>query len=137
VDQIVGYLGLGLYYGLFLAFIVCYIVLLGHLLWNKQWLIVLLSVFFAVIFAPAGPFIALGPAIALVIGWQEAGKWKITNLMRLFSALWVVCFLLLTRDAYINFMNPPPKVDPKVEARLKAQQAAQKALQKGGPPKMK
>jgi hypothetical protein len=80
---------------------------------------VFLSVFFAVIFAPAGPFITMGPLLLLVVGWPEAEKWKIKNLLRVSSALLVVCFILLTRTAYVNFMTPPPAVDPKAQARQK------------------
>ena len=68
--------------------------------------------------------IFLGPLIALVIGWQEAGKWKIKNLVRINSALLVVCFLLLTRTAYVDFMKPKPKVDPKIVAKQRAAAAA-------------
>src|SRR4051794_32047049 len=117
MDQVLGYAGLALYYGLLLAFLVCYLIVLGHFLWNKQWGFVFLSLFFTIVFYPVGPFITLGALIVLVIGWQEADKWKIKNLIRIFSVLTVVVFLLLARDAYHGFMNPPPKVDPKAKGK--------------------
>jgi hypothetical protein len=98
--------------------------ILGHFLWNKQWLFVFLSLVFTAIFYPAGPLILLGPLIALVIGWQEADKFQIKNLVRVFSALLVICFFLMTRDAYIDFMKPKPKADPAVLARERAAKAA-------------
>lgn len=124
MDQVAEYLRLGLYYGLFVGFWISYVMLLGYFLWNKQWLFVILSLFFTGVFYPAGPMIFLGPLIAVVIGWQEAGKWKIKNLVRINSALLVVCFLLLTRTAYVDFMKPKPKVDPKIVAKQRAAAAA-------------
>jgi len=117
MDQVLGYVSLALYYGILVAFLGCYLVLLGHLLWNKQWLVAFLSVFFTVVFVPVGPFITLGPLIAMVIGWQEAKKWKIKNLMRAMSALLVVTFILLARTAYVDFMTAPPKEDPKAKKK--------------------
>jgi uncharacterized membrane protein len=120
VDQVLGYLGLALYYGLLAAFLVCFVMLLGYLLLHKQWLFAFLSIFFAVLFKPAGPLILLGPLIALAVGWQEAGNWKIKKLMRIYSALYVVCFILLTRTAYVDYTTPAPKLDPKSQAKQKA-----------------
>jgi hypothetical protein len=133
VDQVYFYLGQALYWGIIAGFWVSSLILLGHLLWNKQWLFAFLTIFFTAAFYVMGPLIVLGPLIALVIGWQEGGKWKIKNLLRVNSALLLLTFFLLTRDAYKDFMKPKPKVDPKVEARLRAQRAAAK----GGIPKPK
>jgi hypothetical protein len=130
VDQVSEYLRLGLYYGLFVGFWASYVVLLGYFLWNKQWLFVFLSLFFTGVFYPAGPMIFLGPLVAVVIGWQEAGKWNIKNLVRINSALLVICFLLLTRTAYVDFMKPKPKVDPAVAAKERMKRAAAAAAKK-------
>ena len=130
MDQVYYYLGQALYYGLFVAFWISSVILLGHLLWNKQWLLSLLTIFFTWGFYYAGPFVVLGPLIALIIGWQEADKWQIKKLVRILSALMVVCFILLTRDAYVNFMKPKPKVDPAILARQRAQKAAAAAIKK-------
>ena len=130
MDQVLQYIRLALYYACFAGFVITYIMILGHFLWHKQWLFVFLSLVFTAIFYPAGPMIVLGPLIALVIGWQEAGKWNIKNLVRIFSALLVIVFFLMTRDAYYNFTKPKPKVDPVIAARERAQKAAKAAMLK-------
>ena len=61
--------------------------------------------------------------------WQEAAKWKIKNLLRVNSVLLVLCFFLYTRDSWVEFTKPKPKVDPAKLAReraLKAQKAQAK-----------
>jgi hypothetical protein len=133
VDQVYYWLGQGLYWGLIGAFWVSSVVLLGYLLWNKQWLFAVLTVGFTAAFYPTGPLIVLGPLIALVVGWQEADKWKIKNLLRVNSALLVICFLLMSRDAYNEFTKPKPKIDP---AKLARERAA-KAQKAAGLPKAK
>jgi hypothetical protein len=130
VDQVYSYLGIGLYYGILAAGVVSYLVLLGYLLWNKQWLFVFLSIAFTAAFYPTGPFIVAGPLIAVIIGWQEAKKWNIKNLVRITSVLMVLCFIVLARDAYITFVTPKPKVDPAKLARERAQKALKGAMQK-------
>jgi hypothetical protein len=132
VDQVYYYLGQALYWGLIAAFWVSSVMLLGYLLWHKQWLYAFLTLFFTAVFWVTPPLRVLGPLIALVIGWQEAEKWKIKNLLRLNSVLLVLCFLMYTRDSYIEFTKPKPKVDPAKAARERAQKAA-----KAGLPKMK
>jgi len=120
VDQVYVYLRLALYWGLLASCAVCYLILLGHLLWNKQWLIVFISIFFTVVFWPVKALIVLGPLIALVIGWQEADKWKIKKLMRIFSALLVVCFIMLVPGTIDTFMHPPKvEIDPIKAAKQK------------------
>jgi hypothetical protein len=116
MDQVLGYVGMGLNYGILAAFVVCYVILLGHFLWNKQWLFVFLSLFFTVVFYPVGPFVTLGPLILLVIGWQEANKWGIKKLIRIFTVLFVLSFLLLTRMSYVNYVNAP-REDPKAKGK--------------------
>jgi hypothetical protein len=130
VDQVFEYLRLGSYYGLFAAYWVCVVILLGYLVWNKQWLVALLTVAFTAAFYPAGPLIILGPVLAIVIGWQEAAKWKAKNLLRVTSALMVVCFLLLSRTYWVEFMKPAPKVDQAKLARERAAKAQKSAASK-------
>jgi hypothetical protein len=130
VDQVYYYLGQGLYWGIIAAFWICSLILLGYLLWNKQWLFSFLTIAFTAAFYYAGPFVVCGPLIALVIGWQEADRWKIKNLLRATSALMVLCFFLYSRDVYVEFTKPKPKVDPAKLARERAQRAAKSALPK-------
>jgi hypothetical protein len=131
VDQVSEYLRLGLYWLIIAAFWLSSLVLLGHLLWRKQWLFAFLAIFFTAVFWVTPPLRVLGPLIALVIGWQEAAKWKIKNLLRLNSVLLVLCFLMYTRDSWVEFTKPKPKVD---QAKL-ARERAQKALKAQSKPK--
>jgi hypothetical protein len=119
-----------LQYALYGACILCFVVLLGYMLWYKQWLNAILSVFFT-FFCLGGGFL-----IPLVIGWQEAANWKIKNLMRAYSVLVVICFIMLAKSSYVYMTTPKPTVDPKVQARQRAQAAAKNA-QKGAMPKFK
>jgi uncharacterized membrane protein len=136
MDQISYYLAIALN----VAFLVCFLMLMWQLLIHKQWLMVLLSLFFAVVcggaMAGAGA-LSIGPGylIAMVIGWQEAKNWKIQKLMRIYSALFVVCFILFANTVIESFTNPPPKVDPRVAKQQAAREAAQKAAQKGIQPR--
>ena len=132
MDQVYFYLGQALYYGLMAGFVVTYVWLLGYFLWHKLWLFAFLSIAFTAAAYTAGAIwaIVLGPPIVLVVGWQEAAKWKAKNLVRVFGALWVICFILLARDAWTDFMKPKPKVDPAIAARQRAQAAAKAAIKK-------
>jgi hypothetical protein len=131
VDQVYYYLGQALYWGIIAAFWISSVILLGYLLWNKQWLFAFLTIAFTVAFWVTPPLRVLGPLIALVIGWQEAGKWKIKNLLRVNSVLLALCFFLYSRDSWIEFTKPKPKVDPAKAARERAQAAAKAGLLKG------
>jgi hypothetical protein len=130
VDQVYYYLGQAFYWGIIVAFWISSVMLLGYLLWNKQWLFAFLTIAFTAAFWVTPPLRVLGPLIALVVGWPEADKWKIKNLLRVNSVLLVLCFLTYTRDSWIEFTKPKPKVDPAKAARERAQKAAKAALKK-------
>ncbi len=99
---------------IYLAFLGCFVVLMGHFLFHKQWAMVGLSLFFA-----AG-CLGSGFLIALVVGWQEAANWKIQKLMRWYTGLLVVSFMLAAHTAYLTMTAPPPAVDPQEQARQRA-----------------
>jgi hypothetical protein len=62
--------------------------------------------------------------------WQEGSKWNIKNLLRVNGALIVLCFLTYSRDFWIEFTKPKPKVDLAIAARERTQKAAKAALSK-------
>src|SRR4051812_49609815 len=87
------------------SFLVCFLLLMWQLLIHKQWKMVLLSLFFAVVCGGTlggGGLLSVGPGdlIAMVIGWQEAENWKIKKLMRIYSALFVVCSMIFVNTMY-------------------------------------
>ena len=102
-----------LYYGLLAAFWVSYVMLLGYFLWHKQWLFVFLSLVFTAGFYPVGPFIVLGPLIVLIVGWQEAEKWKIKNLVRISTAVLVCSFLSMSVEWYMRPKEKEKQIVPK------------------------
>jgi len=130
VDQVYFYLGWGLYYGFLAAFWVMYAMLLGYFLWHKQWLYVFLSIVFTVGFYNIGAFIVLGPMILLIVAWQEAEKWNIKKLVRIFTAVLVCTFIAMSVEWY----NRPKKAEEQLSAteagRLRAQKAAAAASAK-------
>ena len=113
MDQVLGYVKPALYYGLNAALVVCFLILLGHLIWNRQWLFALLSLAFT-------PMCGGGFLFALVIGWQEATAWKIRKLMYVYTALIVVCGIMMAQTAFVTMTTPSPPVDPKAQAKQKA-----------------
>ena len=77
-----------------------YVMLLGYFLWHKQWLFVFLSIVFTVGFYNIGAFIVLGPMILLIVAWQEAEKWNIKKLVRIFTAVLVCTFIAMSVEWY-------------------------------------
>jgi len=131
MDQIPHYLAIALN----VAFLVCFLMLMWQLLIHKQWTMVLLSLFFAIVCGGAvagADVLSIGPGylIAMVIGWQEAKNWKIQKLMRIYSALFVVCFILFANTMFHSLTTPAPTVDPRVAKQQAAIKAAKEAAQK-------
>ena len=112
MDTVYFYLGLALYYGFLAAFWVMYVMLLGYFLWHKQWLFVFLSIVFTVGFYNIGPFIVLGPMIVLIVGWQEAEKWNIKKLVRIFTAVLVCTFIAMSVEWYERPRKPKSRSVP-------------------------
>jgi hypothetical protein len=123
VDTVYFYLGWALYYGFLAAFWVMYVMLLGYFLWHKQWLYVFLSIVFTVGFYNIGAFIVFGPMIILIVAWQEAEKWNIKKLVRIFTAVLVCTFIAMSVEWY----KRPKKAEEQVSAVEAGRQRAQKA----------
>jgi hypothetical protein len=109
MDQVRNYLT----FALDAAFLVCFALLLWQLLIHRQWRMALLSIGFA--FACGGGFL-----FALIVGWQEAANWKIKKLMRWYSVLLVLWFVVSANNLFRSFMAPSPPADLKAKARQKA-----------------
>jgi hypothetical protein len=127
MDQALDYLVIALD----VAFLVCFAMLLWQFLLHKQWMIVLLSLFFAVVCGGSllnGGVLNVGPGylIAMVVGWQEAKNWKIQKLMRWYTGLFVLGFVIFAHSFVQTLTTASPPVDPKVLAKQKAA-ARQKA----------
>jgi hypothetical protein len=108
MDQVWTYLG----YALYAAIFVCFAILMFHFLWHKQWLYTLLSIGF--LFACYSGFL-----FALVIGWQEAANWNIKKLMRIYTGLLIIFFVMFTRAQYKEFTTPKAPTDPRAEMKRK------------------
>jgi hypothetical protein len=112
MDQALEYLKLGAYYGCIASMVICFLILLGYMLWYKQWLYFFVSLFFVVC-------LGAGFLIPLVIGWQEEKKWKIPKLIRIYSALVVVCSFFMMSFMWKELTTHKEQVDPRV-AKQKA-----------------
>jgi hypothetical protein len=108
MDQVWTYLG----YALYAAIFVCFAYLMFYFLWYKQWLYAILSILF--LFACYSGFL-----FALVIGWQESSNWNIKKLMRVYTVLLVVFFIVFARAQYKDFTTPKPLLDPRAQMKQK------------------
>lgn len=105
------------YWVLFPGLIVCFAIVIWKMLTNRQWKTALLSIAFI-------PACGGGFFIPLIIGWQEAEKWKIKKLMMLYSGLIVVCGSIFVYTTIYKAFNPEVVLDAKTKARMKAQAKA-------------
>jgi hypothetical protein len=131
MDQVYYYLGKALDLG----FLVCFFMLMWQFLMHNQWKMVVLCLICAIgcggILLGSdgrGP-LSVGPGylIAMIIGWQEAGNWKMKKLMRWYTGLFVVCFFLFTHTLYKTFTTAPPPPDAKTQARERARRLQERA----------
>jgi hypothetical protein len=131
MDQVYYYLGKALDVGFF----VCFLMLMWQLLMHKQWKMVLLCLVCAVgcggilLGSDARGTLSVGPGylIAMVIGWQEAENWKMKKLMRWYTGLFVVCFILFVNNLYSTFTTAPPPPDAKTLAKERARRLQERA----------
>src|SRR4051812_48555970 len=93
-------------YLLFGSLFICYAMIVWQMLYHKQWANTALSLVFLVVCFS-------GTLIALVIGWQEAGNWKIKKLMRIYSVLVVLCFFVAARDVFHTMTTAETSVPTK------------------------
>ena len=86
----------------------CFLAILGHCLYHKSWKNFFICLVFALMCSLLGG--TGGMLIALVIGWQEAGKWKIKNLMRAYTVLIFFYIPVYAMDKYHEEANRPVEV---------------------------
>jgi hypothetical protein len=103
----------GLYYGIFAGLFLCYAIILYRLLEIRQWKLVILCLAFTFI-----PLIRGGFLIALIIGWQEAKRAQIKNVMRIYSVLLVPCFFVWSSE-WVDYLLHPPKEEPVAKGKLR------------------
>ncbi|MHC5538380.1 hypothetical protein ACYOEI_09140 [Singulisphaera rosea] len=114
MDQAKYYL---VYWVMFPGLFVCFAIVTWKMLTNRHWKSALLGIAF--LWACGG-----GLFIPLIVGWQEADKWKIKKVMMLYSGLIVVCGAIFVYTTFDRMINPEVVLDAKTKARMKAQAKA-------------
>src|SRR5262245_57935433 len=107
-----------LWYAAFGALVVAFAWLIFEFLMHGQWK-------FALLFIVCAPWCLSGVLMGLIVGWQEAEKWKTKTLMTVYSAFFVVCSILYVDYSY-KYVTRPPEEPPKKGRRPGIQPPAAK-----------
>src|SRR5262249_19829503 len=85
-----------LWYAMFGALIIAFLWLMFEFFMNGQWK-------FAVLFMVCAPWCMSGFLMALIVGWQEAAKWRVKKLMITYSVIFVICSILYVDHTWKDF----------------------------------
>jgi hypothetical protein len=112
-------LSYALYYSLYTGMAVCYVMLLYHFFARKQWMLALVSLFFIIPWCGETLTCYGGLLIALIIGWQEAGKWHIKKLMQIYTVLFLLTLPLAVGDLRRSFAEQRARSEAEAAAKAK------------------